>query len=798
MPSRLRPDGATRRLDFMLRPLYWLLPIALLTSACGGSDSPTTTSSASSSSSGSGGAGGGNGGAGGSGGTGGASAAPFSVRGSVEQIDVWNAPKSTKIEVRTHDDTLVAKGTTDKLGSLLFRKIPPADDYKVVAPTLSETHEPIRVMSVANSLPKSSFYSSQKLKKGFNYITTRDGTKLSAYITFPAGSPPYPTVVNYSGYNPSQPGMPLGNFGSLCDQLPVLCDAPTDGSALVAALNGYATIGVNMRGTGCSGGAYDYFEELQLLDGYDVIETVAAQDWVVGNRVGMTGLSYPGIAQLFVARTHPPHLAAITPLSVIGNTYTTGRPGGIFNDGFALEWVSQVLDKAAPYGQGWEQGMVDAGDTVCAENQLLHGQKADVVKEAKDNAYYTDTLAGPLNPTAFAHEIDVPVFLVGSQQDEQTGPFFFTLLDQFTSSPLTRLTVHNGVHIDGFAPESLVEWKAFLDIYVAHTVPVISSLVRAVAPQLFLQTFQVSMQIPPDRFASYATWEEAKAAYEAEQPVRAIFESGYGDPANPGAPLGTFEMHFDAWPPPATTPTRFYFQTDGSLAATPPVDAAAASSFALDPAAGHRGILAMGGNVWDPLPDYAWNPPPPAMDTIFETAPLASDLVMLGTGSVDFWIRSPVNDADLEVNLTEVRPDGQERFVQSGWLRASLRKLASTATTLWPEPTYLQSDEALLVPGDWTPVRVGIVGFGHAFRAGSKIRISIDTPGDSRASWEFDLKKFSGPVTYDIAHDASHPSSIVLPVLTGVASTTPLPACPSLRAMQCRTYAPYTNTPSAP
>src|SRR6185295_11205867 len=145
---------------------------------------------------------------------------------------------------------------------------------------------------------------------------------------------------------------------------------------------GYATVGVNMRGTGCSGGAYDYFEELQLLDGYDVIETVAAQDWVVGHRVATTGLSYPGISQLFVARTRPPSLAAITPLSVIGNTYTTGRPGGIFNDGFALEWITEVLDKADPYGQGWEKARVDGGDTVCEENQLLHAQKVDVVTEA--------------------------------------------------------------------------------------------------------------------------------------------------------------------------------------------------------------------------------------------------------------------------------------------------------------------------------------------------------------------------------------------------------------------------------
>ena len=35
-----------------------------------------------------------------------------------------------------------------------------------------------------------------------------------------------------------------------------------------------------MRGTGCSGGAFDFFEPLAVLDGYDVIETVARQPWV--------------------------------------------------------------------------------------------------------------------------------------------------------------------------------------------------------------------------------------------------------------------------------------------------------------------------------------------------------------------------------------------------------------------------------------------------------------------------------------------------------------------------------------
>lgn len=731
------------------------------------------------------------------------SATGFSVRGSVQQIDVWKAPASTTIEVKDGSGKVVTSATTDALGSIIFRNLTPGD-YAVVGSDLTppEVHQPIHVMGIADSQPAQAFYADQKLVQGLNYITTRDGTQLSAYVTFP-GPPengPYPTVVNYSGYNPSQPGAPVAGYtvGSpSCTSLPVLCDAPNDPSALIAALNGYATVGVNMRGTGCSGGAYDFFEELQLLDGYDIIETVAAQSWVDGHRVGMTGLSYPGISQLFVAEQHPPSLAAITPLSVIGGTYSTGRPGGIFNDGFALDWITNVVDKAAPYGQGWEQGRVDAGDKICAENQLLHGQKVDVIAEAKATPYYTDELVGRLDPTAFAHEITVPVFLGDGWQDEQTGPFFFTLLDKLTSAPIKRFTMYNGVHIDGFAPQMLVEWKAFLDIYVAHKVPVISTDVRNLAPLLFSQIFKTSMAIPPDRFASYATWQDAKAAYEAEDDYRVILESG-GDTTHLGAPIGTTDLRFTSWPHPATAPMRMYLETDGTLGAAAPTDAFAASTFQLDPDAGHRGILAPGGNVWDPLPTYDWMQPGPGKDVVFESAALPSDLVMLGSASADLWIRSPVDDADLEVNVMEIRPDGKEMFVQAGWLRASLRKLSTTATDLWPEHTYRQADEALLVPGAWNLARVGIPAFSHVFRAGSRIRVTVDTPGDSRAAWQFALKTYPSAVSYDVAHDSAHPSSVLLPVLGGMSSTTPLPPCPSLRGQQCREYVPYTNVPSQP
>jgi len=151
----------------------------------------------------------------------------------------------------------------------------------------------------------------------------------------------------------------------LCGDLPILCKAPAQPGSLLAGIMGYAVVGVNVRGTGCSGGAYDFFEDLQVLDGYDVIETIGAQDWVARHRVGMVGLSYPGLSQLFVAQSQPPSLAAITPLSVFGDTGTgVLRPGGLLNTGFAVSWANQVLSNAEPSGTSWVRQLIADGKTV--------------------------------------------------------------------------------------------------------------------------------------------------------------------------------------------------------------------------------------------------------------------------------------------------------------------------------------------------------------------------------------------------------------------------------------------------
>ena len=731
--------------------------------------------------------------------------APFAVRESIGNLQITHAPPGAQISLSDSKGMRLQSGQVDGLGSFVFRNIAPGRGYAVRTESVRGVPPAevgsLRVLSIEDSRPSPDFYSKQKLQPGHGYITTRDGTQLSIFVTLP-GPPekgPYPTVVNYSGYDPSRPGAKNADFEFLCGTFPILCDPPSDPSALITAVMGYATVGVNMRGTGCSGGAFDFFDTLQKLDAYDIVETVAAQDWVMHHKVGTTGISYPGYSQFFIAEQQPPSLAAIMPFSVMGDTLQTLMPGGILNTGFAVQWAKSVADRASPYAQGWERAQVDSGDTVCGENQLLHGQKVDILQQINENPFYRADIGDPLTPIKFVQKIKVPIFLASAWQDEQTGPFFASLFDRFTGSKVVRLTVYNGVHVDAFSPGLLVEWQTFLDLYVARRVPRVDPQLRSLAPLLLSRVFGAVVDLPPDRFSSYPTYEAALAAYEAEPTLRILFEQGAGPSGTAGAPEPSFDRRFARWPIPETTPTRLYLQGGGDLTATAPTAATAASQFQHDPDAGSRSVLAPGGDPWDRLPKYDWKQPLPGRALSFVSSAFTSDTVMAGTASVDLFMQSSAEDADLQVTLSEVRPDGQEMFIQSGWLRASQRKLAPDATAMWPQHTHLRPDAQPLArtgDGTWSEVRVGVPAFAHVFRKDSRVRLTIETPGGTRSEWKFKLAALPAGTKHQVAHDRGHASSILLPVVPGVPVPTKIPACPSLRGQPCRSYTSFVNTPT--
>jgi predicted acyl esterase len=691
------------------------------------------------------------------------------VRPGPGQVAILDAPPGADVRLLVGGDAVIAEGDVDLAGSLLFRNVEPGSYTVELEDAGDFTMTDVEVPGFDEPPPRE-FFDEQQIDPGYGYVTVRDGTTLSVNVVLPGdvADGPFPTVVEYSAYDPSDP------------------TGTGVGLASLATALGYAWVGVNMRGSGCSGGSFDYFEPIQATDGYDAIEAIAAQPWVQGNEVGMVGVSYPGISQLYVAAEQPPSLLAITPLSVVDSSalYTL-YPGGILNDGFALQWALERDAETAPFGQQWSQTLIDNGDEICRENQLMRLQNPALEAQIRENPYYSD-VAVKTDVRPLLADIEVPVLLAGAWQDEQTGGHFANMLDGFTGTDHFYASLTNGLHTESLSAGIAPRWLEFLELYVAKRVPSLDTL-RTIAPVLgeaIWETDQITLR--DDRFAG-ATYDEALATFEADAPIEVIFEEGAGG-AVPLAPMPAWSRSFPSWPIPGAAATYWYLGPDGSLGSSTSVEPRS-TSYVADPESVPEGYFdeATGGNIWSVDATFDWVAQPTGTAASFLSDSFTRDTIVMGSGSADLWIAADAPDTDVEVTITEVRTDGTEVLVQSGWLRASHRALDEAASTaLHPVQTHLEDDAAPLPVGEFVPIRVDIYPFAHPFRVGSQLRVTVDAPGGNRQIWHWDT--ISDGETVTIAHDTEHPSRIVLSTLSGIDIPDQLPACGTLRGQPCRDY----------
>jgi uncharacterized protein len=763
----------------------------------------------------------------------GADRAPWSVRAGVEQITVTGADPGEPLTLYGQRGRRLLTLLADDQGQAHFAYLP--DEYREVQsgpdldwadmgdPAAASVVEPGRYVirddsaspALASSavrvpgrddVPDTALYDRQRLtvarvdvlgnvlpgsslEEGFQYLEMRDGVRLSAMVRLPDpalyGDGPYPTVVEYSGYSPSNPGS-------------------EEAGSRLARTFGYATVSVNMRGTGCSGGVFDVFNPAQMADGYDVVEIVARQPWVLHGRVGMVGLSYSGITQLYTAATRPPHLAAVTAQSVIADPWLQAWPGGIFNSGFTHQWIKERDAAAAPGGDSWVTERIESGDTTCAGHQALRAQNPDFEGFVRALDRYPAS-AGARDLRRLVGDIEAPIFISGAFQDEQTGPQFTALLDAFSSAPIVRVNLWNGRHPDGYGPANLMRWFEFLELYVAQRVPRLNPVVRALAPPVLAEQFHLrDIELEADRFARFGDDHAAAlAAYEAEDPVRVLFESGIGE-NEIGEQGGTFELGLDSWPTGDADRVTWYLGDDERLTPERPGrrNDGDADRFRFDPEAGGATLFRGTGEypLLDPVwTDADWTRFGEGEELSYLTDPVADDLVVAGPAVADLWVSSDVPDVDLQASISEVRPDGVEYLITSGWLRAGHRAEDRRRTEglevvhRFTERSYrqLEGDNAV-------EARVDIPGFAHAFRAGSRIRLSIATPGRNHATWEFEPPDYGGAVTaIDVHRNRRQPSALQLSVIDGVRVPDVAPApCPGLRGMACRPFVATENQPA--
>lgn len=203
-------------------------------------------------------------------------------------------------------------------------------------------------------------------------IPMRDGTKLSAYLYFPAGDGPWPVLYE--------------------QRYADLRGAATRQSNARLARAGYVVCAENFRGAGKSEGQWVGYRALgwgELKDGYDTVEWLAQQKWSTG-KIGTFGSSQAGFAQNFLAVTKPPHLVA---------QYMIDTGLSLFQEGYRIGGTTRPERF---------KGM----DAVCREPSHNRLQLADWFQHPTYDDYWKQE-----DCSLHFDQMDVPCFTIGSWFD---------------------------------------------------------------------------------------------------------------------------------------------------------------------------------------------------------------------------------------------------------------------------------------------------------------------------------------------------------------------------------------------
>lgn len=454
----------------------------------------------------------------------------------------------------------------------------------------------------------------------------------------------------------------------------------------------------------------------------------------------MFGDSFPGITQVGVAGLRPPHLVAIAPFQVTTDLYRdVGDPGGITNTGFGTFWGG--FDQPfASYESGVERTEQNA-DVGCALSQVkdlgdepMHNISLQALQHPFDDAFWRAR-----EPGANARKIDIPTFGCLTWQDDEVesrGSSYLSELD-----PARRWVVaSNGYHgmCEISASRITGELVAFFDRFVKGEA----------------NGF--------DRTPHIQLWHEA-TANSAGDDVPSWIDSFYSYSSIPVRPLA------------------LYFGSGGELSLAAPKGTPQPARYAYPgPALGTEDGIVFGQH------NLLWKAQePPGAAVAYTTPQLTSDTEFFGSGSANIWLSSTAPDTDLQITLTEVRPDGQEVYLTRGWLRASHRMLdPARSAALAPYQTDQQADARPLVAGRPTYMRIQLSPVDYVLRKGSSVRLWIDAPSGETGGWSFDFTKT--PAINRIYADARHPSAIVLGYLRGGHAEAPLPSCDTLLNQPCR------------
>ncbi len=569
-------------------------------------------------------------------------------------------------------------------------------------------------------------------------IPMRDGVRLATDLYRPAGDGPWPVILIRTPYHKT--------------------DGRSPEQARQFAGAGYLVAVQDVRGRYHSEGQVRIQAD-DADDGYDTVDWLARQPWSTG-KVGTTGCSYPGEAQIFLAkRRHPAHAAMIPQAAAGPARYLSVINGGAYELALMFGWLrangTKVHLQPAP-------GTPDS--LVALSRPFL---QARLELPAIDFAAAWRTPLAEMSNRVPGPPTDWEAFVTHGPAD--------SWWDQFNLLTSRDTIATPGLHIGSWYDYGVTETLQYFTRFRREGADartrdgqyvIIAPTAHCGFERATERTVVGTREVGDARFdfaGSYLRWFDhwLKGAGDA---LRSMPKVQY-------YVMGKNEWRAaDAWPLPNVTFTKYYLRSDGransrmgtgTLSRVAPPATEKTDEYQYDPATpvpSKGGALCCTGT-----PDA----PPGAFDQsdiemrqdvlVYTTSVLEQGLEVTGPIEAVLYVSSSAKDTDFTVKLIDVYPDGASYNVQEGILRARYRDGFDR--------------EVLMTPGSVYPIRINVHATSNFFGPGHRIRVEIASSNFPR----FDRNLNTGganslDTTMVIArnvihHSARYPSHLLLPVV---------------------------------
>ena len=574
--------------------------------------------------------------------------------------------------------------------------------------------------------PAPTFSSSKEIP--LQFITMDDGVKLAAKVTLPSNAAnvnegPFPVILVQTSYNTS-----LGSF------------TPAIGGAdPFMTSHGYATVVVDVRGTGNSQGEWEAFGEREQKDYSQVVEWAATQPWSNG-RIGLFGVSYLGITTVLTAQQQHPAIKAAFPIVPIGDAYRDiVFTGGQVNPTFIPLWITLVTGLGALPLEGIA---ADPATGITALLSHITGavtnfQVPTILKAllgdqgtAADGDFWAKR-----SPLENADKIKVPTFVVGGLFDlfQRSEPLWF---ERLKGSVPTKLLLGPWTHIEAAGVPS-------------------NGLPQDGVPELnkiqlrWFDQYVKGLPVGADRMPNVTQYVLGEERYVTSSD----------------------------WPHAQMRPQQYFFQADKSLLKDQPSEKAS-QSIALQ--APIFGLCSQSLSQWTagiagllPLPCFDDDSINQKSSVVFTTPALEDDLFINGPIQANVWMTTTAQETSVSVRISDFDPaTGKSRPLSNGLLSASFRAVDESRSRIIDgvmiQPWHPFTTESVLPvkPNEPMLMQVEIFPTSAKIAKGHSLKVSLSTSNLAQGLQPVLSSLIKGPLglaTFLVGPE--HPSSVVLPVV---------------------------------